>query len=176
MRLRRALAVLSASLAVVGIAVVGCSSSSDDGPAMMMGGATLIGVSGGQLTSADGQVSIVVPAGAVGADTIFSVFPVASPPAGTVGSAYDLEPSGLVFAEPVTLTFQDDLADSTAVDLVIATYAGGAWSAVPSTVSVSAGTVSAPVMHFSLWGLIPAVSAGGDAGPKDGGSSLPTNS
>ena len=118
-----------------------------------------IGATGGTLTSADGALLLGVPAGAVGADTVFSVQQVAPPGPGTVGPVYDLEPSGVMFNPPLTLLFDYAGANLEGVDpqgLSLASYdSPGAWDPVPSSVNVASQTIGAQVSHFTPWGFYP---------------------
>ena len=73
-------------------------------------GALIIGSGGGTMTL--GTLTLTVPAGAVPADTDFTLDVVAPNTAtGAVGDAYRIGPAGLALAQPVTLTFA--VADST---------------------------------------------------------------
>jgi hypothetical protein len=116
-----------------------------------------IGAGGGQLNSADGILSVQIPAGAIASPTTFSVQQVSSPAAGSIGPTYDLEPSGSTFALPATLTFQYgllQLAANVATPPGIGTFVNGSWSPVPSAVDANAQTVSASIAHLSTWALV----------------------
>ena len=71
----------------------------------------VVGSSGGTVTAVGGQVTLVVPPGAVAQPTGITVSP-ATLPSGTNttalvgGTAYDFGPTGTVFAAPVKLTIQ----------------------------------------------------------------------
>src|ERR1041385_5007577 len=65
--------------------------------------AMTIGPAGGTLTA--GELSIVVPAGAVAADTAFSIQPITNTTFAPAGDGYRIAPSGVTFAQPVTLRF-----------------------------------------------------------------------
>jgi hypothetical protein len=99
-----------------------------------------IGAAGGTLTTADGVV-LEFPPGALAADTVVTVTRVAAPGNGTVGPVFELDPD-VEFALPVRLT------------LAWRTFAG--WNSPgPPVVDTESATVSAFVMHFSRWAVIP---------------------
>lgn len=118
-----------------------------------------IGATGGTLTMNDG-FTLTVPAGAVAADTVFSVTVVSSPPAladglTRVGRVYELEPSGVTFAVPVTVTMPVPTVDAATEGTLLGlrrsdgdTY----WSALDSA-EPDATTVSVRTSHFSLFSI-----------------------
>lgn len=71
---------------------------------------TPITTAGGTVTSADGKVSLTVPAGALTASTQITITPasVGTHPRLVPGSAYTFEPDGLQFAVPARLTIRYD--------------------------------------------------------------------
>jgi hypothetical protein len=122
---------------------------------------------GGQVKSADGQIAVVLPAGAVASSVNVTVQPIESPGAGAVGQVFELGPSGMVFAQPVTLTFHytaADIGQAQPGELQVATFAAGVWTPVASTVDLASSTVSGQVSHFSPWAL---VLGGGASKPRD---------
>jgi LPXTG-motif cell wall-anchored protein len=133
-------------------------------------------VEGGSVTSRDGAVTVDVKAGSVDAFVGLDVAPVADadvPPVPaalrlkTIGTVVDLtftDPDGVpidnfVAGKPVTVTIgytdADALEASGARNLVIMKYdeAIGAWTALPTTVNLTAKTISAQVRSFSLFGI-----------------------
>ncbi len=70
-----------------------------------------IGAAGGMLTSADGKLTLTVPANAVASAVIFTIQPITSEAPGAVGGAYRLLPDGQTFAVPVKLAFAYDDQD-----------------------------------------------------------------
>lgn len=88
--------------------LVACSSSNSPVPPT----GTTIGAGGGTVTSSDGQVSLVVPAGALQQDTTIDIRPANVPPESYLvpGTAYAFNPDGTEFAKPVTATFRYDPA------------------------------------------------------------------
>lgn len=77
-----------------------------------------------------------------------------------IGPVVELQPSGSVFARPVTLTLEYDPDSYPAAlsrqDLVLAYYDAHAdkWIELPSTVNTVGHTVSAEISHFSTLGII----------------------
>lgn len=118
---------------------------------------SLIGAAGGTVTSADGNVSVVIPAGALAQPTPITIAPAAIIPASAVvvaGSAYNLGPSGTQFAQPVMVTIKYDpaaVATGTPQE-ALGLYTAGAtsWSAIAGgTVDTVAHTVQGSTTHFS---------------------------
>ena len=118
---------------------------------------SLIGAAGGTVRSSDGNVSAVIPAGALAQPTPITIAPAAISPASAVvvpGSAYKLGPSGTQFAQPVTVTIKYDPAAVRAgtPQEVLGLYTAGAasWSAIAGgTVDTVAHTVQGTTTHFS---------------------------
>lgn len=117
----------------LGYAELDIVSPSDDGPTSAPGlvrvvnGSTLpvtfridqglgvrVGPAGTKVTLAGGDVTLDVPAGAVGVDVLFTAVPAtnlpSNGPATVPGTAWEFGPSGIVFATPVTLTIKYDPA------------------------------------------------------------------
>lgn len=137
-----------------------------------------IGAAGGELATSDGRLTVVVPAGAVGADTRFVIQAITTMAPNGVGVAYRLTPEGTTFAQPVTLRFHlaaADLAGSAAEVTSIATQdADGFWR-VPAgqTVDAAAGTVRVETRHFSDWTLLQDVQLQPSSASLRAGMSLP---
>lgn len=118
-----------------------------------------IGAAGGKLTSADGLVTLDIPAGALDAATTISIQPITNmAPQGIAGVAYRFTPDGQTFKTPAKLTFKYTdamLAGSSAELLWVVTQAqDGSWQAVKkSSVNTTTKTVTGEMMHFSDWGL-----------------------
>lgn len=64
-----------------------------------------IGPAGGALTSADGKLTLTVPANALASAVTFTIQPVTSEALGAVGGAYRMLPDGQTFAVLVKLSF-----------------------------------------------------------------------
>ncbi|HEU4697592.1 MAG TPA: hypothetical protein VFS40_00270 [Gemmatimonadales bacterium] len=121
-----------------------------------------IGPEGGTLASADGKLTVTVPAGAVSAATTFSVQPVENLAHGALRDGvggYGLEPHGTTFARPVTLTFHYEAADLDGTAPALLGLASqddrGYWWLWPgATVDAAQHTVSVEAPHFSHWSLV----------------------
>ncbi|MCC6332648.1 MAG: hypothetical protein IT380_01515 [Myxococcales bacterium] len=117
-----------------------------------------IGSAGGQLTSSDGLFTLIVPAGAVTADTSFTLTPLGSTAPGGLRS-YRLEPEGTTFSSPATVRFsfaEGELAGSTKDALRIAFQdAQKRWALLDGvTVDEAAHTVSGTTTHLSDWSML----------------------
>lgn len=132
-------------------------------PAPGGGVARVIGQRGGKLVSSDGKVTLDIPQGALAQDTSISITPVSveRPQGGVsfVGKVrYDFQPDGLRFEKPASLTIDFDTGSTTSTASRLAIYTGSstspAWHRVAgNTVDVDAGRATAPLLHFSSYGL-----------------------
>jgi hypothetical protein len=118
----------------------------------------LIGPSGGTLHSADGNLTVTIPADALSSATTISIQPVTKEAPLGLGFGYQLLPEGISFAKPVELTFHYDeqlLQQSPEDFLWIVTQAGdGSWNAMlKSALDKNAKTVTITTTHFSVWSL-----------------------
>jgi hypothetical protein len=116
-----------------------------------------IGAGGGELTSGDGRLTVVVPAGALAADAALSVQPITNLGPGGLGLAYRLGPEGATFLSPVTLRFQlapPDLDGSGAIRIAYQDT-DRSWRAMATT--VAEGTATTTTTHFSDWSVMPGV-------------------
>ncbi len=116
----------------------------------------VIGAAGGSLASNDKGITINIPAGALTADQTVKITRITS--TNPIGSAkgYRLEPHGLTFAKPVTLTINggDSLLTGTIPEAVGIAFRNdkGNWVAMPgATVNATQKTVSIQTTHFSDW-------------------------
>jgi hypothetical protein len=64
-----------------------------------------MGAAGGQITSADGKVELIFPAGALAKTTLISIQPVANLDVQGSGKGYRFEPSGIEFKKQVQMIF-----------------------------------------------------------------------
>lgn len=151
-----------------GTTLMACGGGDDGGTAPGAGTGTAIGPAGGTATASDGGARIVVPPGALAAEVELTVGPANSAPAGCLdGTAYTCGPAGTAFSLPITLTIAYDPLDlppgTPAARLRLATDVGGAWVPLAgAAVDSVAQQVSAPVSHFSTFGVTvasPAASA-----------------
>jgi len=131
-----------------------------------------VGLSGGTINAAGGAVKLVFPTNAVANGTMVTVSAVGSAPApfpGQVltvvsGAAYSFGPEGQPFAKGVPLTIRYDPANlppnAVESELGLYTWTNGAWTPVSaSAVDLVNKTVTAPISHFSIWGVLAPVSA-----------------
>lgn len=113
---------------------------------------------GGQLTSGDGRLSVVIPSGVLAGATEVQIQQVSNTAPGGVGSAYRLEPEGLLFAAPVTITFTADPSGPALEELSVAYQEGqGYWLHAPKADVVrdaTRRTVTVTTRHFSGWTLV----------------------
>ncbi|GAA4739657.1 hypothetical protein [Flavisolibacter ginsenosidimutans] len=114
-----------------------------------------IGVAGGSLTSADGGLTLSVPAGAVDAATEFSIQSVENM-LQTKGKAYRLLPEGTKFKKPVTLVYSYAGAGVRAEEaaylfLVYQDAAGYYFQPKNLQHNAAAKTLSVQTTHFSDW-------------------------
>jgi hypothetical protein len=84
----------------IAVAVVAASC----GPANQT--SSIIGPTGGEVCIADERVCIVIPSGALERAVNIRIAPTTDVPAGAIGEAYDIGPSGTVFLEPARVIFK----------------------------------------------------------------------
>jgi len=119
-----------------------------------------IGAAGGTLTSADGRMKLVIPAGALSEDREITMQPVTRQLPYGYGRAYRLTPHDISFAQPVTVTFyyEEDSIRNTAAELLGIAYQdqSGQWfSAGEALLDKTQHTLSVNTTHFSDWGYFP---------------------
>ncbi len=116
-----------------------------------------IGPNGGVISSADGLLEVSVPAGAVAANTSFSIQPVSNFCPGGY-RAYQLLPEGLTFSKPINLTFhytEDDLSGTSTEFLGVAFQGSeGEWNLVQTELDDDAKTLRTETTHFSPWVMV----------------------
>jgi hypothetical protein len=172
--LRRRLLVISALALALGAA--GCGSKSKpkqappstdpNAPVLRPAGSPIgdpvqssIGPAGGTVATADGQVTLRVPAGALAATSAVSLQPITSTALGAVGGAVRARPEGIHFARQVTLVFRGPAtyASGTSIaDLGVAYQdASGFWFRVKDVQrDAAANTLTVTTQHFSDWGVV----------------------
>ena len=116
-----------------------------------------IGPGGGTISAADSKLDITVPAGAVTANTTFSIQPITNFCPGGM-RAYRLLPEGLSFGKPVTLTFHytDDDLEGTLTDFFGIAFQGsdGAWYRMPAVVDDTKKIITTQATHFTNWTVL----------------------
>jgi hypothetical protein len=138
----------------------------------------LIGVAGGELSSADASITVTVPAGAFAEDKTVSIQEITNHAHGAKGRAFRIAPEGLDTPVPMTVRFrydQDTLRGTTLDALSIAYQdAKGVWySSARPLVNTNAMTVSVATTHFSDWSLSVGVQILPNAARVKVGESLP---
>ncbi len=113
-----------------------------------------IGESGGILNSADGRLTVAIPAGALSSSTEISIQPVTNEAPLGIGSGYRLLPEGITFTKPAELTlhYDDQLLQQSPEDFLwIVTQASNrSWNAMLKSVpDKNAKTVTVTTAHFS---------------------------
>jgi hypothetical protein len=97
-----------------------------------------IGPSGGTIASADGKISLSIPAGAVAAPTDLSIQPISNTVPLGAGPAFRLLPDNVAFSKPVTLTFtyDDGMLDGREEEALDIAYQDsmGTWKALNKTI------------------------------------------
>ena len=118
-----------------------------------------IGVNGGAITSADGNISITIPAGALNSDQAITVQPVTRKLWSGYSRVYRLTPHDISFQQPVTITlrYNEDSVKNTLPELLGVAYQeqSGKWfSAGESSLDKINHTLTTTTTHFSDWGVI----------------------
>jgi hypothetical protein len=129
----------------------------DGGPTDPPGSPDMIGVAGGTARSADGNATLLIPPGALTGPVGITIELAENAPGGSVGAVYRIGPAGTQFNQAALLTLRHEPG----VDdhLAVATYENGDWIALPTTADPVARTLTTPVPHLSLFGII---GTGGD--------------
>ncbi len=115
-----------------------------------------IGKDGGGLSSHDGRVELLFPNGALAKNTTIHIQAVKNNLPNGHGFAYQLEPSGLSFRQPVQIIFHydpDDSPDSAQLLLGIGMQdESGQWYGLTKfNLDTVAKTISGDIRHFSTW-------------------------
>ncbi len=115
-----------------------------------------IGPAGGAIASADGKLEIVIPEGALAAETEISVTPLSATGPGAF-AAWRLGPEGTTFAAPVTVRVvasDDDLAGSGPEALRIGTQRPDRTWGVVKDATIDGKTIAVQTTHFSDWAAL----------------------
>jgi hypothetical protein len=116
----------------------------------------MIDSTGGTVTSADGRLSVTVPAGMFTTAMQIGIQPITNTSPNGVGNAYRLTPEGSMFTQDVTITFHLNSVEALGLDstFVDTQHADGLWYSQPKQARDStAATVSVPARHFSDWAI-----------------------
>lgn len=145
-----------------GSATITATSEGKSGTALLtVADGALLGPAGGTVTASSGNVTVVVPAQALGAETMITVTPTANPLANAnliTGTAFDFGPSGTAFAQPATIRIRYAATlPGTPVPsrFRLNRLTGGVWVEIPgSTVDVATRTVSGQTSTFSTYAVL----------------------
>jgi hypothetical protein len=115
-----------------------------------------IDANGGSLSSADGKLTITIPAAALSAATIIGVEPISNENKAGAGNGYRLTPHNMQFSKPVTLSFTYSDADITgsAPELLGIAYqdSTGGWQAIGGIqLDKASKKITGTTTHFSDW-------------------------
>ncbi|WP_169818786.1 hypothetical protein [Niabella ginsenosidivorans] len=129
-------------------------------PGQVMGTPTkaTIGAGGGVIAMPDQYISLQVPAGAVDADTEFSIQEVTPNAAVSTGRLFRILPEGINLKKPVEITFRYTDADiaGSSEDYLYPCYqsSDGLWHKVMDcTLDKANKTIKVAATHFSDWGV-----------------------
>jgi hypothetical protein len=119
----------------------------------------VIGPAGGELTSAEGSLTVQVPAGAFVADQTVSIQAITNEAHGGQGRAFRILPEGIETTVPMTVHFQytdSDLRGTVPEQLMITTQdADGVWHAYSKpTIDTAQRTLAIKIKHFSDWAMM----------------------
>ena len=169
-------------IAVLASVVAACGGSGVDATTTRAGGAatTTVAVAtaeavgaatGGTVASDDGELMVEIPAGALAENTAISItrldpedWPESFADGTVVGDVYDLQPSGLTFAEPVTISHRITEADTgldfdveVPLTLLVVVSDDGTWEAPADQVITRDGEDllhTGVIDHFSVTTLL----------------------
>jgi hypothetical protein len=151
---------LSRSISTILLFLAGCGGGSSQLVPTGKTSSATIGTTGGNLASTDGALQVVIPAGALPSNVMVSVTPTTPPGSGSIGTVYEIGPTGTQFTTPITLTLQYDASKLGGTDpsmLRVATYASGGWQMLPGAkIDTQAKTVSGTTTHLSPYTLVSA--------------------
>src|SRR5258706_13443852 len=116
-----------------------------------------IDAAGGQISSADGTIQVIIPAGALSTAKQVSIQPISNQLPSGVGSAFRLTPHGEQFSKPVSIVFTYKDADllNTLPEFLDIAYQDekGSWQAMKNTiVDEVKKKITVTTTHFSDWG------------------------
>lgn len=114
-----------------------------------------IGPGGGVIRTADGNVSLTIPAGALSQPTTISLQPIQNKALLGIGPAYEFSPDGLKFAKPAQLEvkYAPGSLDGTSPEAIGIAFQDEkrVWQGKMAKVNPTEGTFTASVPHFSSW-------------------------
>ncbi len=112
--------------------------------------------SGTTISDQNSEIQLVVPAGAVKANTNFTVQELSENRPELVSSVYQFGPDGATFEKPVYIQIKVALADRTPSNLTLAwlNETTGEWIPVPAVFDAKTGNIVGPAMHFTKFAVI----------------------
>ena len=121
-----------------------------DGPSV----SKLISTRGGSIISDDGGVQLIFPSGALLKETLITIQPTTNNAQSGKGKAYWFEPSGIQFAEPVTIVFKYSEEDAKEIHPEFMSFAtqnkNGKWTRLEfDDVDSANRTLTGTISHFS---------------------------
>ncbi len=119
----------------------------------------VIGPGGGTISTPDGRLTVVIPEGALNADTEIGIQPITNTAHGGLGTGYRLTPDGQTFQQPIGLVFAytDQETSATGPELLDVAFqtAEGYWQLADSLALDTTGrTVTAATRHFCDWSFL----------------------
>lgn len=122
----------------------------------------VIGTAGGELSTADGRLTVIVPPGAFTRDETLRIEAIGNQAHGGLGQAYRITPEGLHTTVPMSLRFQASDAEWAAMDpttLDVAYQDGeGLWHALRQTTrDMGLHRITVQTTHFSDWSMVAGV-------------------
>ena len=112
-----------------------------------------------------------MPPGALRAPISVVIVPLEAWPSGALGQVFDIEPSGIQFATPATITYtyeDAELAGANPAALRLGLAEGPNWTPLVSRVDLVRHLVSASIPHLSVYGLL--APTAGESGIADSGT------
>jgi hypothetical protein len=130
--------------------------------------ADLVGPNGGTVVGLSGKVKLTVLPKSVSDPVPITIAALDAWPSGALGRAFQIDPSGLMFAKGATLVYHydDEIGDNDPSELRLALASGTVWTPLESSVDAAAHTVSAQLQHLSVYGLL------GRPAAKDAGADV----
>lgn len=120
-----------------------------------------VGPGGGQAVGGGGNVTLVIPAGAVTSNVAVTITPfsAAPDPKFVSGTAYEFLPGGTQFSQPVTVRIRYATGQvppgSSASLFRLGRLVGNTWTEIPgSSVDLATQTVSGTTTSFSVYGIV----------------------
>lgn len=143
-------------------AIIATSEGQSGNAAITVNHGGFVGPTGGQATGFGGSVAVVVPAGALAVNTAITITAIANPapdPKLVPGTAFDLGPNGIQFAQPVTIRIRYNPAlipaGANPSQFRLARLTAGVWVPVPgSSVDILTQTVTGQTSSFSSYAII----------------------